>query len=125
MEESSSKIWTHWFEIPVLEMDRARDFFETIFETSIEIHDMGSLKMGIFPHGEVGCALCQNEWYQPGQEGPLVYMDAGPDLQNVLDRVEEAGGKVIVPKKLISEEHGFMAVFIDTEGNRLALHSMK
>jgi len=121
----TEKSWTHWFEIPVTDMDRAKKFYETIFDTSIHVMEHGELKMGIFPHGDVGCALCLHpEFYRPGKDGPLIYMDADPDLQVVQDRVEAAGGKVLIPKKRISPEHGNMCVFIDSEGNRLALHSM-
>jgi predicted enzyme related to lactoylglutathione lyase len=80
--------------------------------------------MGIFPHAEVGCALCQHpQFYKPSDNGTLVYMNANPDLQNVQNRIENAGGKILMQKKQISGEHGYMCLFIDTEGNRLALHS--
>jgi predicted enzyme related to lactoylglutathione lyase len=79
--------------------------------------------MGIFPHKDVGCALCFGQGYKPNQDGVLVYMNAEPNLEVVLDRVESAGGKVISEKKLISSEYGFTAVFVDSEGNRAALHS--
>ena len=119
------KSWTHWFEIPVKDMDRAKIFYETIFETKIEIVDFGGFQMGIFPHKEVGCALCKHESYIPSKEGVLVYMDASPELNTALNKVEKAGGKVTRPKSQISPEHGYMALFIDSEGNRLALHSMQ
>ena len=124
-KNSKSKPWTNWFEIPVSDMDRAKKFYETIFNTQIVVRDLGALEMGFFPNSEVGCALCKNEWYKPGEEGTLVYMNAGPDLQAVQDRIENAGGKVIMPKKQISPEYGYMALFIDSEGNRMALHSEK
>jgi hypothetical protein len=54
----------------------------------------------------------------------MVYLNANPDVQPILDRIEAAGGKIIVPKTEISPEHGHMAVFIDSEGNRMALHSV-
>jgi len=57
-------------------------------------------------------------------EGPLIYLNANPDVQQVLDKVEAAGGKVMVPKTQISPEYGYMAVMVDTEGNRIALHSI-
>jgi predicted enzyme related to lactoylglutathione lyase len=57
-------------------------------------------------------------------DGPLIYLNGNPDLQNILDKVEKAGGKIMVPKTEISPEYGFMAVFIDTEGNRIGLHSV-
>ncbi|PCJ83119.1 MAG: hypothetical protein COA57_12045 [Flavobacteriales bacterium] len=118
------KSWAHWFEIPVADFDRAKIFYETIFEVDIFPTDFGPFKMGIFPHKEVGCALCHGEYYTPGQDGAVVYMDASPDLQVVQDRIDAAGGQVIMAKKQISKEHGYMAMFIDSEGNRMALHSM-
>jgi len=120
----ANKPWTKWFEIPVLDFDRAQTFYENIFQIEFtEVHDLGALKMGVFPHDNVGAAICQAEWYQPSLDGTLVYLNAEPDLTNVLERVEPFGGKVLLPKKQISPDHGFMAVFVDTEGNRLALHS--
>jgi uncharacterized protein len=121
----SEKNWTDWFEIPVTDMSRAKKFYETIFETHISVQDLGPLKMGIFAHKDIGCAICEGEWYVPSTNGTLVYLKANPDLALVQGRIESAGGHVIMPKKQISPTHGFMAVFIDTEGNRLALHSDK
>ena len=82
--------------------------------------------MAFFPcdKGAVGGALVNHEWYSPSDKGVLVYLDAEPDLENVLSKVEKAGGKVIIKKKLISPEIGYMGVFEHTEGNRVALHSM-
>lgn len=116
--------WTTWFEIPATDLARAKKFYDTLFQMDTEILDFGGFKMGIFPHKEVGAALCQHEAYQPSvTHGTLVYLNANPDLQAVLDRVEAAGGQIIRPKTQISPEHGFMAMFIDSEGNRMALHS--
>ncbi len=128
MEKNDTKdvksiAWTTWFEIPVDDFDRAKNFYETIFQTSINAIDFGSFKMGLFPHKKVGCAICKGEGYKTGDAGTVVYMNANPDLQHVQDRIETAGGKIIQAKKQISPEHGFMALFIDSEGNRLALHS--
>jgi uncharacterized protein len=117
--------WSSWFEIPVTDMERARQFYESIFETKIDVMDLGGLQMGIFPHKEVGCALCRHEAYQPSDKGVLVYLDASPDLTVVLNRLEKAGGRILRSKTQISPQHGYMALFIDTEGNRLALHSDK
>ena len=115
-----------WFEIPVSDMDRAKKFYETVFIIEINIVDVGGLLMGWFPdRGEVNGArgtLIKQESYVPSQEGTLVYF-ASDDVQNELDRVEKAGGKIYQPKTEISPEHGCMGVFIDTEGNRVALHS--
>ena len=118
------KSWTNWFEIAVSDFDRAKKFYEQIFEMNIHAIDFGSFKMGIFPHRQVGGAICCGPWYQPGPTGVLVYLDANPDLQTVQDRIEAAGGKIIQPKKQISPEHGYMCLFEDSEGNRLGLNSM-
>lgn len=122
---SAMKSWTIWFEIPAPDLERAKKFYETIFQMEVEVLDLGELKMGIFPHQQVGAALCQHPTgYQPSEtHGVLVYLNANPDLNEVLHRVEAAGGKIIRPKTQISPEHGYMAVFIDSEGNRMALHS--
>ncbi len=118
--------WTNWFEIPATDLARAKKFYDTLFQMDAEVLDLGGLKMAVFPHGSegAGAALCQHEAYQPSAtHGPLIFLNANPDLQTVLDRVEAAGGRVVRAKTQISPEHGYMAVFIDPEGNRLALHS--
>ncbi|HYG50629.1 MAG TPA: VOC family protein [Flavobacteriales bacterium] len=123
MNNTENKSWTNWFEIPVSDMDRAKKFYETIFDISIHVMVFGGFKMGVFPHSNSGAALCQHESYVPSQNGVLVYLNAQPDLNHVLDKIEKAGGKILQSKKHISPEHGHMALFTDTEGNRLALHS--
>jgi len=120
-----SKNWTHWFEIAVNDFDRARKFYETIFEIKIEVNDFGNFKMGIFPHKETGGAICFGQWYKAGENGTLIYLDASPDLALVQARIEKAGGKILQSKKQISPQHGYMCLFNDSEGNRLALHSMQ
>ncbi len=119
-----------WFEIPVTDMDRAIKFYETVFETKLSRNKMGPLDMAWFPWDEVtgkgasGMLVLHPEFYHPSKEGVLVYFSSS-DLNQELSRIENAGGKIIVPRKEISPEVGFMAVFMDTEGNRLALHSQK
>ena len=117
----------HWFDIPASDLARAKAFYEAVF--GIEMTEMtlpNGLKMALFPiePGGVGGALAEHsEFYFPGDQGPLVYLNGDPDLQAVLDRLEASGGRVVVPKTQISPEHGYMAVFEDSEGNRVALHS--
>lgn len=117
-----------WFEIPVNDMARAKRFYETIFGIQLIDLDIGTgLTMAMFPTEDntVGGALNhQPDFYKPSQEGTLVYLNASPDLQDVLSKVESAGGKIAVPKTQITPEYGYMAVFIDSEGNRIALHSV-
>jgi len=115
-----------WFEIPVNDMDRARKFYETVFQVELKIVDFGGLFMGWFPdRGEVPGAqgtLIKQDSYIPSQEGTLIYF-ISDNVQHELERVEDAGGKIYQPKTQISPEHGYMAAFIDSEGNRIALHS--
>ena len=116
-----------WFEIPVSDMDRAKKFYETVFQVTISVQNFGGLLMGWFPdRGDVRGAngtLIKQDSYIPSQEGTLIYFSC-VDVQNELDRIEAAGGKIYQPKTQISPEYGYMAAFIDSEGNRIALHSM-
>ena len=118
-----------WFEIATADFDRAVKFYEAIFDFRMQPMNLGAggPKMALFPvdpREAVGGALCHHaEWYKPSQSGTLVYLNADPDLAVVLGRIEKAGGKIVVPKTQISPEHGYMAVFLDSEGNRVALHS--
>lgn len=115
-----------WFEIPVTNMERAKTFYEQVFNVTIQVVDFDGILMGWFPdRGSVVGAqgtLIQQESYIPSQEGTLVYF-ISEDVQIELDRIEASGGEIYQPKTEISPEHGYMAVFIDTEGNRVALHS--
>ena len=118
-----------WFEIPAMDLNRAQKFYETIFDIKMIPLDMPQLQMRMFPTENpmsIGGAICSSgDFYKPSaQSGPLVYLNGNPDVQLVLDKVKVAGGKVIIPKTQISPEHGYMAVFLDTEGNRIALHSI-
>lgn len=117
----------NWFEIPVTNFERAKKFYETILGASMEKMDSPGYLMAFFPAQEQGVsgAIIQGEGYIPSDKGTLVYLNGGEDLNSVLSRVEKAGGKVILPKKLINEQYGYFAIFHDTEGNKIALHSMK
>ena len=119
-----------WFEIPVSDMDRAIKFYEAVFEFKIDRQTMDSVDMGWFPWADEGTGaggslvLAENDFYKPSAEGTIVYFTAeSGDLQNELSRVISAGGKILVEKRLIGEGFGYMAVVLDTEGNRIALHS--
>ena len=119
-----------WFEIPTTDIDRAQQFYETIFGISLVTMDMPNFKMRMFPldnpmNGVGGSLVDSGGFHKPSAtDGPLIYLNGNPDVQNILDKVEAAGGKIIVPKTTISPEYGDMAVFIDTEGNRIALHNI-
>ncbi len=118
----------NWFEIPVIDIQRAQNFYETIpkIETPVMdlVEEMGSM-LGTFPaRGGVGGALVQNSeyGYMPSQEGALVYLTVRGDLDEALTRVEAAGGKILLPKTSLGE-NGFAAWIQDTEGNRVGLHA--
>ena len=115
----------NWFEIPAANYERARKFYETIFATElIPMEGMEGFQMGMFPAEDgVGGGVIQGEGYVPSAEGSVVYLNGGDDLSEVLSRVEGAGGQVVMPKTSIGE-NGFVAYFLDSEGNRVGLHSM-
>jgi uncharacterized protein len=118
-----------WFEIPSVNLERATKFYETIFAVQLIVMDTPNIKMRLFPledmSGIGGAVVDSGGFHKPSvTDGPLIYLNGNPDLQNVLDKVEAAGGKIMVPKTEISPEYGNMAVFIDTEGNRIGLHSI-
>lgn len=118
-----------WFEIPATDLARATKFYETIFGLSLIVMDMPNIKMRMFPltdmMGVGGAIVDSGGFHKPSStDGPLIYLNGNPDVQNVLDKVEAAGGKIMLAKTEISPEYGFMAVIIDTEGNRIGLHSI-
>jgi len=119
----------NWFEIPAADINRAKSFYETIFGFDMgEVVDMMGMKMAMFPidptSGKVGGGIAQSDMHKPTQEGNLVYLNANEaGMQNILDRVENAGGQIAMPRTQISPEIGYMAFFIDCEGNKMGLHS--
>ena len=119
-----------WFEIPAIDLNRAQKFYEAIFDIQMIPLDTANFQMRMFPiedmmNGIGGAIMKAEGFYKPSAtDGPLVYLNANPDVQIVLDKIEVAGGKIVVPKTQISPEYGYMAVFTDTEGNRIALHSI-
>lgn len=119
----------NWFEVPAADFQRAKKFYEDIFEINIAGHSMGGYLMGFFPYemgsGKLSGAIVHGEHRIPSKDGALIYFNANPDLSTTLNRIEKAGGKILVPKTQISPEIGFFALFIDSEGNKMALHSQK
>ena len=118
----------NWFEIPATDFSRAKKFYETMLGIEIMEMPFPEGKYGMFPadmqNGQVGGGLVQADGFNPSQDGPVVYLNGGEDLSVPLSRVETAGGKIAMPKTSIGP-NGFMAFFLDTEGNKVALHSMK
>lgn len=119
----------NWFEIPVLNMERARNFYETIFGIKMHQMDMMNTQMAGFPgeelSGKVSGALVQSPSHHPSSTGIVIYLNGNPDLAIPLGKVEASGGKILMPKTKITEEIGYMAFISDTEGNNIGLHSNK
>lgn len=112
-------------EIPTADFSRAVAFYQAILGIHIEEVDMDGVQMGLFPNdGEsVFVQLINGSEYKTSANGTIVYLSAGDDLQTVANKIEANGGKIIVPKTEIGPEMGFYAMFTDTEGNKLGLHS--
>lgn len=115
----------NWYEIPAKDLQRAIRFYQTVLDIVITETEVMDMKMGMFPgDGEhVSGAIIEGEDYRPSTEGSLLYLNGGNDLQHCLSRVEKAGGKVLLPKTQISPEFGYFALFLDSEGNKMAFHS--
>ena len=117
----------NWFEIPATNHDRAVKFYGAVLGLDLQPMEMQGIKMAFLSNnpGEVGGSICTGEGYKPSADGALIYLNGGDDLSTPLSKVEGAGGKVVMPKTKISDEIGYMAFFMDTEGNKVAFHSPK
>ena len=117
----------NWVEIPVLNFPRAKEFYSRIYDFEMPENTMNSGRMGFLPMDTesqgIGAAIVQGNGYVPSALGAKVYLNGGKNLQTVLDRVLAAGGEIITPKTKITDELGYFAVFEDSEGNHISLHS--
>ncbi len=117
----------NWFEIPVKNFERAKAFYSSLLGAEVSEMPHPEFKYAMLPadmQNGVGGGLVQGPGYEPSDKGPLIYLNGGDDLSIPLSKVEKAGGKIILPKTSIGQ-NGFMAHIMDTEGNKIALHSMK
>jgi len=118
----------NWFEIPAKDMKRAKKFYENIFGIKMDEMEFMNMTMASFPSkagsGKANGALVKSKFHKPSKTGAVVYLNANPRLEKVLDKIPQAGGKITIPKTQIGE-WGYMAFFTDTEGNQVALHSNK
>jgi len=125
MDKNSNSL--NWFEIPATDIARAKKFYENAFSIKMDdIGEMMGMKMVGFPgemgSGKVNGGLVQSSMHKPSKEGAVIYLNANPNIQSVLERIESAGGQVVMPKTQISPEIGYMAFFIDSEGNKIGVH---
>jgi predicted enzyme related to lactoylglutathione lyase len=113
------------FEIPATDISRAVSFYEALLDINIEKMDVEGMQMGILPYeGQmVTGVIIQADGYKPSAEGVTMYLNAGDNLQVILDRVEKNGGQIILPKTAHADESGYFAIFLDPEGNKMALNS--
>ncbi|MBW7676685.1 VOC family protein [Chryseobacterium chendengshani] len=118
----------NWFEIPATDFTRAKAFYTTVLGVQIHEDPNPDMQYAYLPSdpqkGGFGGAIASGENFVPAMSGTTVYLDGGHDLSVPLGRVESAGGTVILPKTAIGENRGFIALFIDTEGNRVGFHSI-
>ncbi len=116
-----------WFEIPVQDMVRAKHFYQVVFSIHMHETEIMGMHMAYFPGGQgngpVTGALVKSALHKPSTEGVIIYLNANPDLQLVLNKIEAEGGKILMGKVLLDPQIGYTAFFMDTEGNKLALHS--
>lgn len=119
----------NWFEIPVIDMPRARHFYQVIFSIHMNESEMMGMQMAFFPYedgsGKASGALVKSDSHKPSQEGVVVYLNANPAMDSILEKIEAEGGKIQMPKTDIGPDFGYMAFFTDTEGNKIGLHSQE
>lgn len=114
----------NWFELPVVDIERAQRFYEQVLDIELKPENLGPTPMALFPYQQPGTggALIKDARRKPTSDGALVYLNANGTLDACIARIEKAGGKVLLPKTDIGEP-GHIAVLLDTEGNAVGLHS--
>jgi predicted enzyme related to lactoylglutathione lyase len=117
----------NWLEIPAIDIKRSKTFYETIFGFTMDEMDMMGMKMAFFPatpnSGKVSGGVCESPMHKPSADGPVIYLNANPNMDPVIEKIDGAGGKVVMPKTKLPNDFGYMAFFMDTEGNKIGLHS--
>jgi len=118
----------NWSEIPVTDFKRAKTFYSKVLDAQIHDDPNPNMQYAYLPSdpqkGGFGGAIAGGENFVPSMTGTTVYLDSGNDLSVPLGRVESAGGTIILPKTAIDENRGFIALIIDTEGNKVGFHSI-
>lgn len=113
-----------WIDIPVINLDRALAFYSAVMGEKLTKESGPGFSFGLFPHSETNVAGCltQSDDNKPSDKGPLVYLNTDGRIDRAIDAVKTNGGKILQEKHPIGE-HGYRAIIIDSEGNRVALHS--
>jgi uncharacterized protein len=127
MSSTAQRHALNWFEIPVLDIERAQRFYEAVLGSPMRREQMGEHTLAVFPcdgDGVGGCLLAGSGPAWPATVGSMVYLNAAPSLDAVLARVERAGGRLSTPKVALPDGMGVFAHITDTEGNRVGLHAL-
>lgn len=113
------------FEIPADNMDRAVEFYQSFLGIPIQRMDIQGMELGILPYQDqtVHGVIIKGEGYTPSADGTTLYFDAGENLEEILKKVEQNGGTVLIPKTAHVDNSGFFALFLDSEGNKLGLNA--
>jgi uncharacterized protein len=119
------KSYVSMFEIPANDITRAINFYNSILGLNIEKMEIPGMEMGIFPYEDqmVNGIIIKGDGYKPSADGVTIYLDGGDNLQNILSKVEENKGKIMIPKTQHADGNGFFAIFLDSEGNKIGLNS--
>lgn len=123
--EADMNTYISIFEIPATDISRAIEFYQAILDMNIERVDMPGMEMGILPYEEqaVTGVILKEEGLRPSADGVTIYLNGGENLQIILDKVEKNNGKVLIPKTAHADDVGYFAIFLDSEGNKMGLHS--
>jgi predicted enzyme related to lactoylglutathione lyase len=121
----------NWFEIPVRDIARAQSFYETLLQAKLRREPMGDSVLAVFPHDDDeaqatgGCLIAGPNAAAPSADaGTIVYLNAAPSLDALLDRVAAAGGRIAAPKVTLPGGMGCFAHVIDSEGNKVGFHAL-
>lgn len=125
VEHKDMKSYISMFEIPATDIARAIKFYEALLGVNIEKMEVDGMEMGILPYEAqmVTGVIIKAEGYKPSANGITVYLHAGPNLEAALEKVQKNGGKIVTPKTAHADGSGHFAIFIDSEGNKMALNA--